>query len=224
MCGRFSCYSAPEVLTRAFGLARVDPRLRPRWNIPPGTEVPVVRLDAAGDRELVLLRWGLIPGWARDPTIGSRLVNARAETVAEKPAFRAAFRARRCLVVADGYFEWRPEGRGKQPYYLCPGEPGPFGMAALWEAWRDPAGQVVETCVVLTREAVGAAREVHDRMPVLVAGADCGSWLDASPASRTAAEALLTQAPALDLVARAVDRAVNDPRHDGPELLAAIPT
>lgn len=216
MCGRYSLHAHPDVIALQFGLPAA-PQMRPRFNIAPTQHAPVVRIDASGMRELAQLRWGLIPSWSKDPSIGTRMINARAETVADKPSFRSAFRHRRCLVPADGYYEWKIEGRGKQPYFFQLASGEPFAMAGLWERWRSPAGELVETYAVLTTEAVGTARQVHDRMPVILSQPDYPSWL-----SGPDAQDLLRPWAGISLLAKRVSPRANNPRFDDPQCIEEI--
>lgn len=212
MCGRYALTASAEELAEAFGLAHC-PALAPRWNVAPGQTVPVVCLGAEGERELVRLRWGLVPGWARDPAIGHRLINARAETLAVKPAFRAAFRHRRCLVPVSGFYEWRgPEGH-KQPCYVRRADGRPFALAGLWEHWAAEGQPPLGSFTVVTTEASEQLRELHDRMPVIVAPADHGRWLGADPRE---AQALLRPWPEA-LLWYPVRPRVNNPQNDGPD-------
>jgi putative SOS response-associated peptidase YedK len=219
MCGRFAFHSPRELTAQLFALAELPPEAAPRWNIAPGSDIAVVRLASDGRRELVKLRWGLVPSWAKERSIGQRLVNARAETLAEKPAFRGAFRRRRCLVPADGYYEWRAVAGGKQPYFVQAESGRPFAMAGLWEHWVDPAtGEPLETVVIVTRESSGIVSEIHTRMPVIVPEAAYADWLDPK-ADAAAALAPLVHAegpPALS--AHPVSRRVNSPQNEGAEL------
>jgi putative SOS response-associated peptidase YedK len=216
MCGRFLLQAPVDVLQRAFGFEE-RPNLRPRYNIAPTQAVPIVRRNDGGGRELALVRWGLIPAWAKEAGIGSRLINARSETMAEKPAFRSAFRKRRCLVPADGFYEWRkPEGGGpKQPMLIRRRGEGPFAFAGLWERWRGPEGEV-ETCTILTTEANSILAPIHDRMPVILDPASYDRWLD--PA-QTGAEELLRPCPDGWLEAFPVSTRVNNVRNDAAELI-----
>jgi putative SOS response-associated peptidase YedK len=221
MCGRFAFHSPRELTQQLFALSELPAASAPRWNIAPGTDVGVVRIAADGRRELVNLRWGLVPSWAKERAIGDRLVNARAETLAEKPAFRGAFRRRRCLVPADGYYEWRAVAAGKQPYYVQAQSARPFALAGLWERWMDPAsGEALESFVIVTRESAGVVAEIHARMPVIVPEAAYALWLDPSADAAAALAALITGDAAIALAAHAVSRRVNSPRNDGPELVA----
>ncbi len=187
MCGRYELSSHPTAIALAFGLAH-PPDLRPRYNIAPTQQVPIVRVDQAGQRELVQVRWGLIPRWAKDPSIGSRMFNARAETVAEKPAFRVAYAKHRCLVPTSGFYEWRASSAGKQPMHIGLPDRRPFGMAGLYERWRSPADEVVDSCTIITTRASDALRPIHDRMPVIVAEDAHARWLD--PANAEVADLL----------------------------------
>jgi putative SOS response-associated peptidase YedK len=217
MCGRFALFASGDELAERFRLAEA-PALPPRYNVAPTQPVAAVRAAAAG-RQLALLRWGLIPSWASDPSIGNRLLNARAETVADKPSFRAAFRQRRCLLPASGFYEWQKAGAGrKQPYFLRPKGGGLFALAGLWERWQSPAGEAVESCTVLTTAANELMRPLHDRMPVLLDPASEEVWLD----PRALAEALrplLTLYPGERMAALPVGPWVSDPRHEGARCL-----
>jgi putative SOS response-associated peptidase YedK len=216
VCGRYVLTSPAEVIAEHFGLAAV-PGHAPRYNIAPTQAALVVRETPEGEREAVLLRWGLVPFWAKEPSIGSRLINARAEGLVDKPAFRAAFRRRRCLVPADGFFEWRAvAGRRKQPYYVRLAAGGPFAMAGLWEQWRPPeAGEPIATFTIVTTAANAALRPVHDRMPVIVAPADYDEWLSSPNPS-----ALLGSRAGAELAIVPIGTRVNDVRNDDPALLA----
>lgn len=215
MCGRYALHSHPDVVALQFGLP-ADVDWKPRYNIAPTQAAPVVRITGGQKRELALLRWGLIPSWSKDPAIGARMINARAETVAQKPAFRGAWQRRRCLVPADGYYEWKEEGSGKQPYFVRPAGKGPFAMAGLWEAWHAPDGGAVETFAIITIEAAGAVRPVYDRMPVIIAAADYEAWLgapDAAPLLRPLADTPFRIVPVSSIVnnARVDDERCIDP-------------
>jgi putative SOS response-associated peptidase YedK len=179
MCGRYTLTTSGPRVAKLFRLD-ATPSLPFRYNVAPSQPVPAVRADAAG-RSLALLRWGLIPSWAADPSIGNRLLNARSETVAQKAAFRAAFRQRRCLLPADGFFEWRKEGRLKQPYLFRLQGGGPFAFAGLWEQWKGPDGVTVESATVLTTGANELVRPLHERMPVILRPEDHDRWLAPGP-------------------------------------------
>ena len=169
-----------------------------------------------GQRQLAWLRWGLVPSWARDTAIGNRLINARAETAAEKPAFRAAFRSRRCLIVADGFYEWQRAGNRKQPYFFHLRDDRPFAFAGLWEVWETPDRSRVESCTLLTTVANGLVRPIHDRMPVILAAADYTPWLDAGVEEPKRLASLLGPYPSEAMAADPVGPRVNSPGNDDP--------
>jgi putative SOS response-associated peptidase YedK len=193
--------------------------LRPRYNIAPSQSALVVRLDQEGRREGALLRWGLIPFWAKDEKIAYKTINARAETVASAPAFRAAYRRRRCIVPATGFYEWKRLQRGKQPYRIRPADAPLFGFAGLWESWRAPTGEAIETYTILTTDANELMRELHNRMPVILAPADYGAWLDADHPD---AQALLKPCPPERMTAYPVSARVNSPANDDESVIAPV--
>lgn len=220
MCGRFTLTTPADQLQKHFNLfTTVD--LIARYNITPSQDVAVITEDG-GQRHLEMMRWGLIPRWAKDASIGNKLANARGETVAEKPSFKAAFRKRRCLVPADGYYEWKKEGKGKQPYWFHRDGGLPLALAGLWETWRDrDADRTLTTVALITTEPNALAAQVHSRMPVLIGEADWGLWLD--PRSDLArAEALIRPWEGDDLRAWPVSTRVNIPTHDDPECIAPL--
>ena len=222
MCGRYSITTPSEALRRIFGFAE-QPNLQARYNVAPTQEVPAVRLGADGERHFSLLRWGLVPFWAKDLAIGSRMINARAETLAEKPAFRKAFARRRCLILADGFYEWRKlEGGGKQPYRITLPDGAPFAFAGLWESWRNPAdGAEVETCTIATTDARGPIAEIHHRMPVILAPESYDAWL--GPSEDTAAlSALLSEGPGAELAAHPISTRVNKVTNDDPGIIEPV--
>ncbi|MFW6061006.1 MAG: SOS response-associated peptidase, partial [Phycisphaeraceae bacterium] len=193
MCGRYVINSDARKLAEVFD-AEVMVDLAPRYNVAPSQPVPIVRVhrDGPAVRRIELVRWGLIPHWADDPAIGNRLINARAETAAEKPAFRDAFRYRRCLVPADAFYEWKPVARGrKRPYVVRRDDREPMGLAGLWEHWQDADGNELETCVILTAEARGPAAELHERMPVVLERAAWDAWLDPRQQDRAKVQSVL---------------------------------
>jgi putative SOS response-associated peptidase YedK len=205
------------VIADVFGLMHV-PSIAPRFNIAPTQEVPAVRAaKSADDRDLGMLFWGLIPAWADDPSIGSRMINARAETIAEKPAFKSAFRKRRCLVVADGFYEWMRVGGGKQPHLIRRADGRPFGFAGIWERWTK-GGEPVESCAIITTEPNDLMRPIHNRMPVILGPEQFGAWLDPTVESEDRLRDLLAPAPEGELVAFPVSRRVNNPANDDPDV------
>ena len=200
--------------------------LAPRFNIAPSQPVAAVRVTAEQpERRLAMFRWGLIPSWAKDPAIGNRLINARGESVAEKPSFRNAFRRRRCLVLADGYYEWEKRGtKGKkQPYYFTVQDGEPFALAGLWERWHDADDHLLETCTIITTAANETARAIHDRMPVILNAADYDLWLDHDVSDAERLKPLLRPFPAELMAAYPVDTTVNNPRNETPECVARLP-
>lgn len=214
MCGRYELSSHPTAIALAFGLAH-PPDVHPRYNIAPMQQVPIIRLNAAGDRELVQVKWGLVPRSAKDPSIGVRMINARAETLASRSAFRNAFARHRCLVPANGFYEWQPTPSGKQPMHIGMPDGRPFGLAGLYERWLSPAGEVLDTCTIVTTSASEALRRVHDRMPVIVPDAAYERWLD--PANVDVADLLGAWSGAA-LRAYPVSTRVNAVRNDDAQL------
>jgi putative SOS response-associated peptidase YedK len=216
MCGRFTLRTPAAAVAKQFGLLEVPP-FEPRFNVAPAQPAAVVRLAPGapqGRRQWAWLRWGLLPPWAKDPALGNRLINARAETAAQKPAFRAALRQRRCLVVADGFYEWQHTASRKQPYFFQLRDQRPFGFAGLWERWQGPEGSAVETCALLTTEANDLVRPIHDRMPVIVAPADYPLWLDPAVEEPRQLSRLWTPYPAGEMTAYAVGTWINSPAHE----------
>ncbi len=215
MCGRFAFYSPSEATAALFGASgHVD--IGPRYNIAPTQYVAAVREDQDGKRELVSLRWGLVPFWAKDPSIGNRMINARAETVAEKPAFRAAFRRRRCLVLADGFYEWqRGDDSRKTPYFISLASGEPCALAALWEQWKDrQTDEVLQTTTIITMQANDFMNALHHRMPVVLQPDTATDWLSGSMD-------LLDDIAVPELQAWPVDRRVNNARNEGEDLVEA---
>jgi putative SOS response-associated peptidase YedK len=220
MCGRYSLSASPETIRDHFGLHAL-PALEPRYNIAPTQVVPVIRAGEEG-RELALLHWGLIPAWAKDEKTGYRMINARAETVAEKPAFRNAVRHRRCLVPADGFYEWRTTARGKQPYHVRRRDGALFAFAGLWEHWQDEHGRTIESFTILVTDANALLRPIHDRMPAIIEPADYERWLSRALRDPQALAPLLQPYPAVRLQAVPVSTRVNTPRHDDPDCIAPL--
>ena len=228
MCGRYAFFTPIEAVTRLFGVSEVHAHeIGPRYNIAPTQDVPIIRVSPFLDdgearppvRELALARWGLVPFWAKDLAIGNRMINARGETVAQKPAFRAAFRKRRCLVPADGFFEWQRTASGKQPWYIHAASGEPLAMAGLWELWDPPEGGVpVASCTIITTQANEFMRPLHDRMPVVLDAAGREAWLGV--ATDTAElQALLAPAAEEALEAWPVSRRVNSPFNEDSSLV-----
>jgi putative SOS response-associated peptidase YedK len=212
VCGRFALFADPGLLAEYFALGDA-PGLAPHYNLTPGQDIAAVRIDRSGTRRLHALRWGLVPFWAKDATLGRRLINARLDSLADKPAFREAFTRRRCLIAASGFYEWAQLAGGKkQPYFVRARAEPLLAFAGLWERWRgDGTGPPLETCVIVTTAANAALAPIHDRMPVMLTRAAHEVWLDPSSTVASIAE-LSAQGPELE--AWAVGTAVNDPRND----------
>lgn len=211
MCGRYTLTSAVEALRRLFDFAGAAPNLEPRCNIAPTQRAPVIRLGADGGREMQMLSWGLVPYWAEDVSMQSHMINARGETVAEKPAFRQAFRQRRCLVPADGFYEWPTVGaKSKQPFLFRRQDKVPFAFAGLWERWVPPQGEVLETFTIVNIAANATMAPFHDRIPVILDPLDYAAWLDPKIDARA-----LVRAPAAEALGYVrVSSYVNNVRHD----------
>ena len=222
MCGRFVLATPISELQRAFGFADA-PNLPPRYNVAPTQYVAVVTAADGGGRALTAMRWGLVPFWAADPSVGARMINARGETVAEKPAFRVAFRQRRCLVPADGFYEWLVAGRAKRPFLIRRKDRAPIAFAGLWEVWRGPKGgpaldPPLRSVTIVTTAANDDLRHLHDRMPVILDAGGQAAWLDPAATVGTVA-ALVRAAPSGLLDAVAVSTRVNAVRNDDPSLI-----
>ena len=216
MCGRFAFYSPSEAAVALFGVS-ASIAVEPRYNIAPTQYIAAVRDDENKQRELVMLRWGLVPFWAKDASMGNRMINARAETVAEKPAYRAAYRHRRCVVLADGFYEWSREGDTKTPYFISLASGGPFALAGLWENWDDKeSGESLQTTTLITTGANDFMTPLHHRMPVILESNTAGEWLAGS-------NDLLDDVAAItpELQAWPVDRRVNSARNEGDDLISA---
>jgi putative SOS response-associated peptidase YedK len=221
MCGRYTLKSGGDVIVGLFGLAE-ELEIEPRYNIAPTQQIPVV-LEEDG-RKLEEMHWGLIPSWAKDPSIGSRMINARAETVSEKPSFRSAFKKRRCLIPADGFYEWAKEPGGKQPYHLRLKDGSLFGFAGLWETWSgaEPGGEEVRSCTIITTEPNEVAWEVHNRMPVILPPDLYDAWLEPDNDDREELLSMLTSYPAEEMEAYPVSRRVNRPANDDQSVLEPV--
>jgi putative SOS response-associated peptidase YedK len=220
VCGRFIRTSPRAAIRDAFGLdPPPDLDLAPRYNVCPGEEVVVLATRPDGERRIGRLRWGLVPAFAESPTSGPRAINARAETILARPAFRDAFRRRRCLVVTDGFYEWRREGTTKTPYLLYLRSRRPFAFAGIWERWRSPAGETLATCAIITCPPNPLVAPIHDRMPVILPPAAYARWLD--PLADDA-RLLLVPYPEDEMDAHPVSTLVNSPRNDSPECVRPV--
>jgi putative SOS response-associated peptidase YedK len=219
MCGRYAITSAPEAIRRLFGYDE-QPNFPPRYNVAPTQPVPIVRM-MEGKRRFALVRWGFIPSWVKDPRTFSLLINARGESLGDKPAFRAAMRYRRCLFPADGFYDWRRAGERVTPYYVRLKAGGPMALAGLWENWMGPHGEEMETAVIVTTRANRLLAPIHPRMPVIVPPEAFDLWLDARVEATTAA-ALIAPAPEDMLEMHEVSPAVNSAANDTPDLIAPM--
>jgi putative SOS response-associated peptidase YedK len=225
MCGRFTLHTDPRILAKLFGLDET-PYLAPRYNIAPTQPVAIVRLGRDGTREWTYVQWGLVPSWAKDPDIGARMINARSETVAEKPSFRAAFKRRRCLVPADGFYEWQKRGSQKQPYYITVQDGDPFAIAGLWEYWEGADGSALESCTLLTTEPNQKLAEIHNRMPVILRPDDFSEWLgdgtELRPSEQSPLFHLMRAYDEDAMQVTPVSRYVSNSRNEGPECIEPL--
>ena len=228
MCGRFSLYEPTERVARAFAVDEVTGGApEARFNVAPSQQIlAIVCSRDGGTRRMGTLRWGLVPSWAKDPSIGNRLINARAETVSSAPSFRRAFQGRRCLVPANGFFEWRqdpgPKKARGRPFFARPADGSVLALGGIWEVWHGPDDQVLRSVAIVTTIANPELATVHDRMPVIVEPDDWARWLAPEPLEAAAAGGLLRAAPEGRLVLVEVADLVNDPRNDGPELIEPL--
>ena len=221
MCGRFTTFLSPEILENTFGVqAPLD--IPPRYNIAPTQQVWIIREAATGGRHLSSVRWGLVPHWAKDLSIGNRMINARCETVHEKPAFRQAIRARRCIVPASGFFDWATTPTGKHPHYITMRDDSPLAFAGIWDSWKSPEGEVIESCAILTTAANSLVATIHDRMPVILHPTEFDLWLDRSVNNPENLQRLYQPYPAELLQEWEVSTIVNSPAHETPETIASI--
>jgi putative SOS response-associated peptidase YedK len=222
-CGRITLRSIATAIAKAFDLPEA-PSETPCFNISPNHLVAVIRFDPKeGGRRLDYLTWGLVPCWADDPAIGDRMINARAETVAEKPAFRRPFRYQRCLLVADGFYEWKRQDGWKQPYFVHMKDDRPFAFAGLWEHWQK-GGEPIYSCTLLTTDANELLAPVHDRIPVILSRDQYDLWLDPGVHDPKLLAPLLVPFPSQEMEAFPVSRLVNDPENDVPECIRPIET
>jgi putative SOS response-associated peptidase YedK len=223
MCGRFTITFSPEDIQAFFDLAEARD-FDPRFNVAPSQKVPAIRTED-GRRRLALLHWGLIPFWADDPKIGYRTINARAETVHKSPAFRAAFRKRRCIIPAGGFFEWLKKGKEKQPFYIYRQDGNPMAFAGLWEHWEgEDKGErkTIESCTILTTTSNDLVGKLHDRMPVILEQEDVGLWLDPQEEGVSRLQALLIPAPSENIRMHPVSSYVNKPQNEGAECIDPV--
>lgn len=222
MCGRFTLAATSDDLADHYSLQEL-PFVAPRYNIAPTQPVAAVRLDQKGARQLTHFLWGLIPSWAKDPAMGAKMINARSETVADKAAFRAAFKRRRCLIPATGFYEWQRTNGHKQPMYIHEAQRGLLSLAGLWEVWTSPDGGELETCTILTTTPNTLMKPIHDRMPVILDPADYTMWLD-NEAPPDQLQHLLRPADPARLVAYPVSTMVNRVQNDSPDCIRPLAT
>jgi putative SOS response-associated peptidase YedK len=221
MCGRFAQRTDSKKLAKTFGVAEI-PDLKPRYNIAPTQDILAVYQSPDGPL-MTFYKWGLIPSWAKDTSIGARLINARSETVAEKPAFRQAFKQRRCIIPADGFYEWQKREGRKQPFFFQMRDESPFGFAGLWDRWEGGEGSAIESCTILTTEANDLLRPVHDRMPVILHPEEYSLWLESDERELKLLKELLRPYPSSEMSGHPVSTSINSPRSQGAELIEQIP-
>ncbi len=221
MCGRFTLRTPPKDLVEVFQLLHAL-EMVPRYNIAPTQPVAVIRRGATC-REMSLLRWGLVPSWAKDTKIGASLINARADTIAAKPSFRTAFKRRRCLIPADGFYEWQKgEGKTKQPFYIRMKKDYPFAFAGLWEHWEGPDNSAIDSCTIVTTDTNDTLRSLHDRMPVILHEEDYDRWLDPKAQDPTQLSELLKPYPSEEMTAFPISTLVNNARNESPQCIEPL--
>ncbi len=220
MCGRYTQTKSGEAIARTFNLS-ATPEAQPRYNIAP-TQVVGAIAQPNQEREYKPFKWGLVPSWSKDPSIGSRMINARAETAAEKPSFRASFKRRRCLILADGFYEWQKVGKQKQPYYIQVGDRDLFSFAGLWEKWESGDGSYLETCTILTTEPNDLMQTIHNRMPVIIHPKDYDLWLDPEIQDGRHVQHLLRPYEEDAMALYSVSKTVNSPRNETPECIEPV--
>ena len=220
MCGRFTQTFNSSALADFFELTNI-PEIEPRYNIAPTQNILAI-VSENKERKAKLLRWGLIPRWAKDGKIGAKLINARGETVAEKPSFRNAFRCRRCLIIADGFYEWKRDNRQKQPYYFQLKDRQPFAFAGLWESWKSPAGEIIDSATIITTNANQIMLPIHQRMPVILPQSAHDIWLDNQVFNQQKLTSLLKPCEDSEMIAHPVSKEVNSVRNESSKLIKEI--
>jgi putative SOS response-associated peptidase YedK len=220
MCGRFSRKATLQAIIDEFEIEEVNGTIEPSYNVAPGQDVAVILKDES--RKLGLLKWGLIPSWSKDPAIGNRMINARAESLADKPSFKQPLRRKRCLIIADGFFEWKKEGKQKIPMYIFLKNQKPFAFAGLWDTWTSPDGNKISTCTVITTEPNELLKKIHNRMPVILTKKHFDLWLDRNVQDEQMVLPLLQPYAEKDMDMYEVSRAVNSPKNNSPELLKPV--
>lgn len=218
MCGRYRLTAKERWLSKYFNIPPEDIEWAARWNIAPTDEVATIRQDRHGPKRIFAkMRWGLIPYWAKDKSFGAKAINAASETAAEKPAFRESMKKRRCLIPADGFYEWKKLGSKKQPYNIGMKDDGLFAFAGLWDRWKDPEDKLIESCAILTTDANPLLKDIHDRMPVILSPEDYDAWLDPGDVDPAHVADLLKPFDARQMRAYPVSSTVNSVKNDGPE-------
>lgn len=220
MCGRFVLTANPEAIQNAFDLTSVPASLEPRYNIAPTQPVAVITNE--NPHELTFHKWGLIPSWSKDMSAASKMMNARGETIAEKPSFRTAFRRRRCILPADGFYEWQAQDGGKVPLFIHLEGRKLFGLAGLWEIWNSPEGDEIRSCTIITTEANDFMKPIHNRMPVILSKSDYALWLSPNEVPMPELQSLVKPYEGDDLTAYPVSKMVNRPVIDAPELIERV--
>ena len=218
MCGRFILLTDLSVIVESFGIGEVAAEYKPGSNISPGQQISAV-IRNEDVNKLVDFRWGLIPSWAKDPSIGNKMFNARAETIAEKPSFREAFKRRRCLIVADGFYEWQKSEKGKKPFHFSLRSAGPFGFAGLYETWMSPENRPVKTCTIITTDANDLLKPIHDRMPVILSPDYYDAWMNTKETSTSRLKSLLIPYASDRMKAYPISTLINSPKNDSRELI-----
>jgi putative SOS response-associated peptidase YedK len=217
MCGRYSFTIEDDLIRERFGVSVRSAVYKARYNCAPSQNLAVISTEDPGI--ISFYRWGLIPSWAKDPSIGNKLINARAETIVEKPSFKQAFRIRRCLVLSDGFFEWK-KSKEKTPYRICLRDYAPFSMAGIWENWRNPEGEIIKSFSIITTHANSLIEEIHDRMPVILKREEEKKWL--SSTQETELLELLQPYPSEQMINYPISNKVNSPLNDIPEILEPV--
>lgn len=218
MCGRFVQKSDLRKIAPLFKAAIVESDVLPRYNIAPRQPIAVVM--EKGQRKIVTMKWGLVPHWAKDEAIANKLINAKSETVTEKPSFRDSFKKRRCLIIADGFYEWQGAGMTKKPFFICMKDEAPFGMAGLYDVWTNAAGEKISTCTIITTEANEIIKPIHHRMPVILDAKNYDVWLDVEKAADSNLQKILRPCDSELLKAHEVSLSVNNPRNNTAECIA----
>lgn len=220
MCGRYSLTADSSAILELFPFLNIPPGIQPRFNIAPSQPVAVIPND--GKLTLDFFKWGLVPSWSKDPEIGNRLINARAETLTEKPSFRNAFKYHRCLILADGFFEWTKTNGGKTPMYIRLASQKPFAFAGLWDTWHAPDGSELRSCVIITTGPNKLMEKIHNRMPVILPAEKMVTWIDPEPGNLNELSKLLVPYPAEHMTAHPVSRLVNSPVNDSAECISPL--